>query len=586
MTSPAKTWSPARMFIALAGASAVSTCASAALVALVAPDALMLASADRATVARPLAWLAALSWLALVALAAETTRRLLPLYRAELRRLAAAPGSQPAPPSQAALRDAFATPERAARVVAATATLHALAIVLGLAGAGVLEPVVRVELALLVAAVVASSIKPTILLWRGALARWLDHVSPAEVPATAHGSLSRRLALLLASPVGTVAVGSAVVVVSHVHALDATTSTSASASASPGSAQLLGTAAAVLVVAIFAVIAAGMRALRVGRSAAQELAQLTADVRALAVLDIEAMAATSTAMRVRFRTAEATDLAGALESVAERFSGLTDREENARRAVEEAQRLKTQFMASMSHDLRSPLNSVLGFSELLLQSKSTLAPAQRESVEMIMQSGGELLRLLTDILDSARLEAGRLDMRREWTPSVEILTEAVRRGRELVGERGVVIQPELQPGLPPVHVDAHRIVQAVVGLLHHAVSAMERGTVRVRAAVASGPPGPEKQVRVQLIDDGAGLDEEQRERIFDAFREIAEPSGRRIGGLGLGLSLARSLVRVHGGDVWCESRAGAGTTFTIALPVEQTSQADSPKRPQPREAPR
>lgn len=189
---------------------------------------------------------------------------------------------------------------------------------------------------------------------------------------------------------------------------------------------------------------------------------------------------------------------------------------------------------------------------------------------MIRRSAHDLLRLVTNILDSARLEAGKLQLRRAWTPSVEILTEAVSEGRRLIADRPLQIEAELQPGLPPVHVDADRAVQAVIGLFTHAAHAMDSGTIRLVARVAYGPPGPASEyLRVDVLDEGAGIREADQERIFEAFRELQEPSGKRIGGLGLGLALARDLVQAHGGDIWFESEPGQGTTFTVALPLTE-----------------
>lgn len=263
-----------------------------------------------------------------------------------------------------------------------------------------------------------------------------------------------------------------------------------------------------------------------------------------------------------------------LDALSRRLAEDDAREAAAGSSQDAAQRMKTQFLAAMSHDLRSPLNSILGFSELLARgTDGPLSPAQHESVQAIRTSGAELLRLLTDIVDSARLEAGKLSLRRAWTPSVEILTEAVTQGRELVGDRPLRIEAELQPGLPPVYVDRQRVVQAVVGLFGHAASAMQTGVIRLSARVASGPPGPDRQVRVTVRDESRGVSEAQIARIFEAFRAISEPGGRRIGGLGLNLSLARALVRLHGGDIAVQSEAGVGTTFTIALPLDGPASA-------------
>ncbi|MEM9191835.1 MAG: HAMP domain-containing sensor histidine kinase [Myxococcota bacterium] len=267
------------------------------------------------------------------------------------------------------------------------------------------------------------------------------------------------------------------------------------------------------------------------------------------------------------RTAAVLNLLNALNYASQRLESTAAEETRAAQSIEELQATKTRFLASMSHDLRSPLNAILGFSELLQDAREELTDAQRTSVKTIARSGEELLTLLNNVLDSARLAAGRLVIRREWTPSVEILTEAVRRGQMLVEGAPLEIQSELQPGLPPVYVDRERIVQAVLCLFAHAVRAMDQGTIQLIAEVAYAEHD-ESQVRVAVIDRSKGIRVEDAERIFQAFRKIAEPSGRRIGGLGLGLALAKDLVNAHGGDIWADSKPHQGTTFTVAIPTD------------------
>lgn len=262
------------------------------------------------------------------------------------------------------------------------------------------------------------------------------------------------------------------------------------------------------------------------------------------------------------------DLLARLARRADEVASVADQDARARRAIAGARELRTRFMASMSHELRSPLNSIVGFADLLEgELDGRLTDGQRESVTMIRRSAEELIRLLTDVLDLARLEAGRLPLALEWTPSVELLTEAVSRGQALVAGREVRIEAELQPGLPPVHVDRRRILQALIALFRHAAATLERSEVRMRARTAIGPPGPESQLRIELHDAVGAIPPEEVARIFEAFREITEPTGRRVGGLGMALSLARELVRLHGGEVWAEAAPEAGTILCAGLPL-------------------
>jgi signal transduction histidine kinase len=329
-----------------------------------------------------------------------------------------------------------------------------------------------------------------------------------------------------------------------------------------------------LVVVVVGIGAATITAFVASRGAPrieQELRVLVGSVSALEPRKIEPLA-------VPPSTPELRDVARALDRLAERFHTEGSDEDRARQSVEELQRTKMRFMASMSHDLRGPLNAILGFSELLRAGEGDLEPAQRDSVRTVVKSGEELLYLLNDVLDAARFEAGRLSFYKEWTPSVEILTEAVKEGRQHCVSRGLDLEAELQPGLPPVYVDRERIVQAVVCLLRHAARAMDHGAIKLTARVAQAEQGA--AVRIAVTDRSEGIRAADRERIFQAFREISGPSGRRIGGLGLALSLARSLVVAQGGAIDCESREGEGTTFTVLVPA--TGPAPSPPRNPPR----
>jgi signal transduction histidine kinase len=330
-----------------------------------------------------------------------------------------------------------------------------------------------------------------------------------------------------------------------------------------------------------AVLGATAVALGIGSGAARRAATDLASTAAAIDRLVERDARDRAPRRPAFR--DLADLVSAVEALAVRYAQMHATTESALDARQTAQRVKTQFLASMSHDLRSPLNSIIGFSELLLRGvEGELSPTQRETIGIVKQSGEDLLRLINDILDSARIEAGRMDVERRWTPSVSLVTDTLRRARELVGPKPIELLSELQPGLPPVFVDADRIAQALFNLLSNAVKFMERGTIRVRAAVSEGPPGPPgRYLRVEVADTGAGIAEEDRDSIFRTFHQVDSGSSRRVGGMGLGLSLAKSLVELQGGRIWLESRIGEGSVFYVALPLIEGPHAppDEPPRP-------
>ncbi|UJR86504.1 sensor histidine kinase [Sandaracinus amylolyticus] len=248
-------------------------------------------------------------------------------------------------------------------------------------------------------------------------------------------------------------------------------------------------------------------------------------------------------------------------------------EANAQRQIEREEQVRSRFMAAMGHELRSPLNSIVGFAQLLEDgADGPMTHDQRESVVMVRRSAEDLLRLLGDILDSARLDARRLRIKREWTPSVEIVTEAVRLGRSIVEGTAVKIDPQIQAGLPPVYVDRARIVQAVVATFRHAARGKSEGVLTVRAGIGDARSGA-RALLIEVRDDARSLGEDDLARIFDAFGDLRDStSGRRVGGLGLALSLARKLVRLHDGDVWAECRDATSTRYVVAVPLHTSSE--------------
>ena len=497
-------------------------------------------------------------------------RRLMPLHRC-LRRRAADPAA-PVPPSIAALRDGYVTPHRLTAIVVAPLLTVALvdAILAPNASADDGFPASALwtlDLAVVAAGLLAAS--PTFLLVRRALWPWLGAFGAHETDLRFRPWLPLRFALPpFLAIAGCAFLCAALFLAQAGFRYPAVQGI-------PSFALL-----AILVAGLAGASVAFLIARRAGSDLATDARNLTMAVRELTRSD----AIPSSEDVVSPQVAA---LGKAMTTLADAFAQTEGEEERARQAVQEAQRLKTQFMAAMSHDLRSPLNSILGFADLLKNGTSgPLASAQMENVDIVRRGGRELLRLVDEVLDTARLEAGRLALRREWTPSVEILTEAMKRGKVMIEGRKLDIVAQLQPGLPPVYVDADRVVQAVTGLLGHAARVMEQGTIRLEASVATmdlatvrkrpraGRPSDSwsmrhaRYLRVDVTDGSAGIRDEDRKRIFEAFREVVSPSGRRLGGLGLGLSLARALVREHGGDVWFESRGPTGTTFTVALPLE------------------
>jgi signal transduction histidine kinase len=267
----------------------------------------------------------------------------------------------------------------------------------------------------------------------------------------------------------------------------------------------------------------------------------------------------------RFRSvASLLDAADRLGVIFREFARAQQRAISARAGTA---RMRGLFLASMSHDLKAPLNAILGFAQLV--SREPLTDAQRESVSIIEQRGRELLNLIQTILDAARVEAGELSISRDWTDVGNVVMQAVLDARGLSIGQHVDISGELQPGLPRMNVDEVRMVQALVAIILVAVRFADRGHVVVRAAT---PPG-DSRVGIDVLVTGRSLALGDRERVFEAFDH--PDRARRHGSLGLGPLLARAIVESHHGGIDVGTTETGGIRFQLWVPVNRENSMPS-----------
>src|SRR5574341_37630 len=237
--------------------------------------------------------------------------------------------------------------------------------------------------------------------------------------------------------------------------------------------------------------------------------------------------------------------------------------------LREVDRLKNEFLANMSHELRTPLNSIIGYSELLIDDLSgKLDEMSIEDLKAIHSSGHHLLAIINDILDLAKIEAGRLQLNLEEIGLPDLIPAVVEMSRvQLKDKPAVDLRLELEDGLPTVKADVVRLRQIVWNLLSNAIKFTEKGHVRV----ITWRDG--QYVYLSVEDTGIGIPEQYHRTIFDQFRQVDGSATRKAGGTGLGLTISRELVHLHGGDLWVESQVGMGSTFTVKLP--HTAQVES-----------
>jgi signal transduction histidine kinase len=229
---------------------------------------------------------------------------------------------------------------------------------------------------------------------------------------------------------------------------------------------------------------------------------------------------------------------------------------------DELDRLKDEFVLTASHELRSPLTSVQGFAELLMLDKDSLTPRQAETVEIILDNCRHLVRLLNDLLDLARSDAGRLAIRPQPTEVAPLIEDVARTMRAQTEAAGQTLAEDVQPGLPPINVEPARIRQVLMNLLTNAHEYSPEGASIGISARADGA-----EVEISVSDNGPGIPAEQRDRIFERFTRGDAGLTQRVGGTGLGLAISKSLVELHGGSIAAESTPGEGATFRLRLPI-------------------
>jgi signal transduction histidine kinase len=308
--------------------------------------------------------------------------------------------------------------------------------------------------------------------------------------------------------------------------------------------------------ALVAVALAALLGTRIGAAFERDVGLATREMRRAGVAEV--MRGTIILHEARFANVhELLEAVDALGGVFRQFAGAQQRSIDAREATE---RMRGLLLASMSHDLKAPLNAVLGFAELV--GRNPLTDPQKESLAIIEQRGRELLMLIDTILDSARVEAGELEVSPEPTHVGDVVMSSVLEARDLAVGTDVQIQGEIQPGMPTLLVDGTRIVQALTAVVMTAARFTDKGVVPVRATL----PDTGARLRIEVETSGEGLPVGEREKIFDAFKSAE--SARRHGGLGLGLQLARSILEIHGGTIEVDNTDRGGMVFRIWLPVQ------------------
>jgi signal transduction histidine kinase/CheY-like chemotaxis protein len=284
-------------------------------------------------------------------------------------------------------------------------------------------------------------------------------------------------------------------------------------------------------------------------------------------------------------TAVALDNASAYRQLNEQeheIRRLFEEAERARAAAVDADAAKSAFLSTVSHELRTPLTSVLGFAKIIRKRLDDrifpLVPADdpkvrqtvqqvNENLKVVVSEGERLTKLIDDVLDLAKIEAGKLEWHMEPVAIAEIVERAMAATASLFEQKGLQAATDVAPGLPEVTGDRDRLIQVVINLISNAVKFTDQGSVTCRAARRGG------EIVVSVADTGMGIAPVDQPKVFERFKQVGDTLTDKPKGTGLGLPICKEIVEHHGGRVWLESVLGQGSTFSFSLPLQAAAEA-------------
>jgi PAS domain S-box-containing protein len=252
--------------------------------------------------------------------------------------------------------------------------------------------------------------------------------------------------------------------------------------------------------------------------------------------------------------------------------------QRAKASAESANRAKSEFLTTMSHEMRTPMNAILGMADLL--SESSLVEEQRHYVGIFQKAGANLLVLINDLLDLSKVESGHFELESIDFDLRALLEKIIEMMASRAQERDLKLTLEILPGVPAGLVgDPNRLRQILINLIGNALKFTERGSVTLRAE--PDPGGAPGWLRFNIVDTGIGIAADKKEMIFDRFTQADSSTTRKYGGTGLGLAICKGLAELLGGRIGCTSEVGKGSTFFISTPFERRKQMESTDSTEP-----
>jgi len=251
------------------------------------------------------------------------------------------------------------------------------------------------------------------------------------------------------------------------------------------------------------------------------------------------------------------------EKVRERTKKLTQ----ANRKLRELNKLKSQFLANMSHELRTPLNAIMGFTSLLQEGiYGEITPKQKRILERIYTNAEHLLRLINDLLDLSRIEAGKMSLEVEEVNLEELVQGALSLIEPQLKKKKLKFNLSIEPDLPLMRTDPAKVKQILFNLLENSVKFTPEGEIFL--GVEKTKKEGKEFIKITVKDTGIGIPQKELKNIFQEFHQVDGSSTRRFGGTGLGLSIVKKLTKLMGGNIKVKSEIGKGSTFKVYLPVK------------------
>jgi signal transduction histidine kinase/CheY-like chemotaxis protein len=245
---------------------------------------------------------------------------------------------------------------------------------------------------------------------------------------------------------------------------------------------------------------------------------------------------------------------------------LSNRLQVLEHVAEGARQATTEFVANVSHELRTPLNMIIGYADMISRSPKVyggrLPSSLMTDITAILRNAQHLSTLVNDVLDLSQVEAGRMAINPNWASLPHIINESLSAVKGLFESKGLYLKSQVPADFPLVYFDETRIRQVIINILSNAGRFTEQGGVILTCQIV------ENKVEIHIADTGPGIPKEDQERVFEPFQQVDASIRRRYGGSGLGLTISKQFIAMHGGKMWLDSQPGGGTTFSFSLPLE------------------